>query len=86
LLVWIELWSVDCWFYDGNGFGRFDARLEIEIFRRAVCQPRPFNAGLDEFLNVRRDEMQTVEIPGQDLLKSMSREVVFDGEAVEIQM
>jgi hypothetical protein len=64
----------------------FDPGLEVQIFRRAACQPSAFYAGFDKFFDVRRHQVQAAKIPIDCLLKAAPRDVVIDAEAVEIKV
>ena len=75
----------------GVGFGqrdrfdRLDPRLEIRIFGGAAREPGAFDAGLDEFLDMRRNELQPAEFLGEGHLQTPARQLVRDAEAVEIE-
>ncbi len=64
-------------------FGRFDAGLEIEIFRRPASEARALDAGLDEFLDMSGNEMEPAEVARQRLLKATAGQFVINAIAAQ---
>ena len=76
----------------GRRFGRrdrldrLDPRFEIRILGRAARESGAFDAGLDEFLDMRGNELQPAEFLGENHLQTSARQLVGDPEAVEIKL
>src|SRR5262245_60141702 len=69
-----------------NGFGGFDARLEIREFRGSPRQTGALYARLDEFFDMRGHQMQPAELARERLLETSAREFVANGETVQIEV
>ena len=70
---------------NGDRLDALDPRFEVRIFGGAMGEPGALDAGLDEFLDMRRNELQMAEFPGERHLQAAAGQLVGDVEAIEIE-